>query len=67
LSFFHAGTAKTLEEVVDHYIAAGRAQGAGYDPILAKVSLSPSERDQLLAFLRALSATPAVPAKPALP
>lgn len=64
-SFFHAGTAKTLEEVVDHYIVASRTQG--YDPILAKIALSPSERGQLLVFLRALSATGPAPAKPTLP
>lgn len=66
-SFFHAGSAKTLEEVVDHYITASRTQGAGYDPLLAKIALTPSERDQLLVFVRALSGTMRTPAKPALP
>lgn len=64
-SFFHAGTAKTLEEAVDHYITTARTQGV--DPIIAKIALSPSERDQLLVFLRALSASTPAPAKPALP
>ncbi len=64
-SFFHAGTAKTLEDVVDYYIAAARTPGL--DPILSKVALSPSERDQLLVFVRALSGTAPVAAKPVLP
>ena len=64
-SYFHAGTAKTLEEVVDHYIAAARTKGV--DPIIAKIALSPIEREQLLVFVRALSGAAPVPAKPALP
>ena len=64
-SFFHGGTAKSLEEVVDYYIAAARTPGL--DPILAKVRLTARERDHLLLFVRALSATVPAPAKPALP
>ncbi len=54
-SFFHAGTAKTLEEVVDQHVTG------------AKTALSPSERDQLLVFVRALTSSAPAPAKPALP
>lgn len=64
-SFFHAGTARTLEDVVDHYIAAARTPGV--NPIVAKIALTPSERDQLVLFVRALSGATPAPAKPALP
>ena len=50
--------------------AGGTGQGADrsiVDPALKKVSLLAQERAQLLAFVRALTAPDAVPAKPVLP
>lgn len=54
--YMHDGSLKTLEEVVAHYNAGGRNGGAG--PIsegIAPLSLSQREKDDLVAFLKALS------------
>jgi len=69
--FFHDASAETLEAAIDWHLAGGTGQKADrsiIDPALKKVSLAPKEREQLLAFVRALTdlATPP-PAKPPLP
>lgn len=70
-AFFHDASAKSLDAAIDWHLAGGTGQGADpsiIDPALRKVSLSPKEREQLGAFVRALTdvaATP--PTKPALP
>jgi cytochrome c peroxidase len=55
--FFHGGTAKSLDEVVASYES---------NPELA-IKLTPGERDDLLAFLRALTSSAPTPARPVLP
>jgi cytochrome c peroxidase len=68
--FFHTGDASSLEQVVDSYIALANAASRGpstFDPLVSKIRISSEERVQLLTFLRALSATTAPPARPALP
>ena len=53
--FFHDGSAATLEAAIDWHLAGGVGQGA--DPSIVdvvKVTLTPAERDALIAFVRAL-------------
>jgi cytochrome c peroxidase len=54
--YFHDGSADTLEAAVDFMLGGGNAQGNKYiDAKLKAAKVSAQERDQLLAFLRALS------------
>ena len=56
--YFHDGSAETLEAAIDWHLAGGTGQGAGpdvIDPALVAVALTPEERAQLIAFVRALS------------
>ena len=69
-SYFHDGSAHTLDEAIDWHLAGGTGQGADrsiIDPALKKVALTPAERSQLGAFVRALTAPDAVAVKPVLP
>jgi cytochrome c peroxidase len=60
--YFHDGSAETLEEVLDHYMAGGRTltgehAGVGNDspvknPLVRPFELTAQERTALLAFLR---------------
>lgn len=67
--FFHDGSASSLELAIDWHLAGGIGQGA--DPSIVdvkKVSLTAKEREQLVAFVRALTDPSApMPHKPALP
>lgn len=69
--FFHDASAATLDAAIDHHLAGGTGQGADpsiIDPALKKIALSPTERSQLGAFVRALTDERApAPTKPALP
>jgi cytochrome c peroxidase len=58
--YMHAGQIATLEEVVAHY-AAAPASPFGHSE-LRKLGLSSKEREQLVAFLRTLSAPLVAPA-----
>ena len=54
--YMHDGSIATLEEVLDHYSAGGRAHGnPNRDPLLHKFQLTPQNRTDLLAFLRSLT------------
>jgi len=56
-SFFHDGSAHSLDEAIDWHLAGGLGQGA--DPSIVdvkKIALAPDERAQLGAFVRALTA-----------
>ena len=64
----HDGSIATLEEVLDHYIAGGRAiadgpfAGRGHDnphkdPRMTGLHLTEQHRTDLLAFLRSLTDT----------
>jgi cytochrome c peroxidase len=52
--YMHDGSLKTLENVVDFYSAGGRANPS-LDPQIRKLDLSPSEKRELVAFLRSLT------------
>ncbi len=54
--YMHDGSIGTLEEVLDHYSAGGRAhQNPGRDPLMHKFQFTPQNRIDLLAFLRSLT------------
>jgi cytochrome c peroxidase len=64
--YMHDGSLPTLEAVLDHYAAGGRARGlaphaqgreteAATDPLMTGFALTPKERGQLVAFLHALT------------
>ncbi|HUJ57271.1 MAG TPA: cytochrome c peroxidase [Kofleriaceae bacterium] len=58
-SFFHDASARSLDAAIDWHLAGGTGQGADpsiIDPALRRVALSPIERAQLGAFVRALAA-----------
>lgn len=68
--FFHDGSAATLDAAIDWHLAGGRGHGADpsvIDPGLPPVTLTPEERAQLGAFVRALTAATPAPARPSLP
>lgn len=67
-AFFHDGSAKTLDEAIDWHLAGGTGQGADPSIVeLKKVTLSAQEREQLGAFVRALTDAMAPNMKPQLP
>ena len=53
--YMHDGSLATLPEVVEFYRQGGRPN-ANLDPLLAPIEMSAADADNLLAFLRALSA-----------
>lgn len=53
--YMHDGGIATLREVIDHYAAGGRAAHANRSPLLRPFTLTPAERDDLLAFLDSLT------------
>ena len=65
VSYFHAGTARTLDEVIKHYIA--QANAAGVDPAVAKIKLTADEAKQVVAFLKTLTSDRTPPEIPVLP
>lgn len=64
--FFHDGHAATLEEAVDYMLSGGN-KNDNLDPKMKPVKLSKAERDQLLAFVKALEAPFMTFARPKLP
>lgn len=69
-SFFHDGSATSLEAAVDWHLAGGTGQGADrsiIDPELDKIVLTPEERAALMAFVVGLTDTAPPPPPPALP
>ena len=55
--YMHDGSVPTLDAVLDHYAAGGRAGGRSpyRDPLMRGFRLSASERRELLAFLHSLT------------
>jgi len=64
--YMHDGSIPTLEAVLDHYAAGGRARSynpgtsrtdieSGPDALMTGFTLTPEERNQLIAFLNALT------------
>jgi cytochrome c peroxidase len=64
--YFHNGTAATLVDVVDHYVRSGDDQ-SNLSPDMRKLSLSDSEKSDLVAFLRSLTGTKKAANVPVLP
>lgn len=52
--YFHDGSARTLMEVVEHYAKGGEVR-TNLSPNMKALTLSPSEKEDLVAFLKALS------------
>ena len=52
--YFHDGSAKTLEEVVDHYSRGGDVKD-NLSPSMKKLDLCVSEKEDLVAFLKTLT------------
>lgn len=61
--YMHDGSLKTLEEVVKFYDRGGE----GKDPVIVPLRLSPEEKDDLVAFLGALTSRAEPVAVPNLP
>ncbi|MEM9556238.1 MAG: MbnH family di-heme enzyme [Acidobacteriota bacterium] len=55
--YMHDGSVATLDEVLDHYAASGRAPGPLTSPLLRGFQLSADERSDLHAFFDALTDT----------
>ena len=52
--YFHDGSAKTLEEVIEHYVKGGVVK-TNLSPNMKKIELCGSEKEDLVAFLKALT------------
>jgi cytochrome c peroxidase len=66
--YFHDGRAATLEEAVDYMLSGGiKDKNPNLDPQLKPVKLSKAEREDLLAFLKALEAPAQAFERPTLP
>jgi len=59
--YMHDGSLPTLEAVVEHYAAGGAPADRFQDPILKPISFTAAEREDLVAFLHALSDTRTLP------
>lgn len=64
--YMHNGAYNTLEEVVDHYNAGGKATG-NIDPNIKPLNLSDQEKKDLVAFMRTLTGKPKDITIPVLP
>ncbi|MEE2639628.1 MAG: cytochrome c peroxidase [Planctomycetota bacterium] len=53
--YFHDGSAKTLEDVVEFYSKGGAPGDKHLDPKIKKLNLSEDDKKHLVAFLKALS------------
>lgn len=53
--YFHDGSAKTLEEVVEFYSKGGAPDDQSLDPKMKTLNLSEADKKHLVAFLKALS------------
>ena len=63
--YMHNGVFTTLEEVIDFYArGGGRDQGISVDRHILPIDLSPQEREDLVAFLYALTDESALPEVP---
>jgi len=64
--YFHNGSAATLADVVDHYARGGDDQ-SNLSPDMHKLSLTDSEKGDLVAFLRTLTGAKKTASFPVLP
>ena len=51
----HDGSIRTLEEVLDHYVAGGRAPNPQQSKSIEPLKLSEADRRNLIAFLESLT------------
>jgi cytochrome c peroxidase len=64
--YFHDGSAKTLKDVVNHYAKGGEVT-TNIDPNIQPLKLSDQDKDDLVAFLNALTGTTPSVIIPTLP
>jgi cytochrome c peroxidase len=64
--YFHDGSAATLKDVVEHYVRGGDDR-SNVSPDVRRLDLTPQEKDDLVAFLRALTGRQQAFAAPKLP
>lgn len=64
--YFHDGSARTLADVVEHYIRGGEVK-TNLSPSFRKAELTPAEKADLVAFLEALTTPPKPFVYPILP
>ncbi len=64
--YFHDGSARSLEEVMEHYRIGGVAR-EGISKDIQPLQLNPTEVKQIIAFMEALSTPPQAFPNPALP
>jgi len=64
--YFHDGSAKTLEDVIEHYDRGGE-NSSGLDPNMSPLKLSQQEKSELIAFMSALTTEPKAFVLPILP
>ena len=64
--YFHDGSARTLAEVVDHYARGGDVR-TNLSPNMKPLPLTPEDRTDLVAFMRALTTKPGLFQYPVLP
>ncbi len=64
--YFHDGSAKTLKDVVKHYVKGGVVK-TNLSPNMAKISLNEKEIDAIVAFMNALSSPYLAVTLPELP
>ena len=64
--YFHDGSARTLRDVVEHYARGGDVR-TNLSPSFRKAELSEDEKDDLVAFLEALTTPPGLFVYPVLP
>lgn len=53
--YMHDGSIATLEEVLDHYVAGGRAPSSLQDPLIVPLTVTADERADVIAFLLSLT------------
>ena len=61
--YMHDGSAATLDAVIDYYDRGGNEK-QGKSPFMMKIGLTPQEKHDLIAFLKTLTDTSAIVAKP---
>lgn len=64
--YMHDGSFATLEDVIRHYETGG-IERESRSPLLAPISISDQEREDLVAFLLTLTGQPEGDSAPALP
>jgi cytochrome c peroxidase len=64
--YFHDGSAKTLMDVVEHYSKGGEVR-TNLSPDMKQLHLTQQEKEDLVAFMKALSSPPVKVTFPNLP